>query len=122
MQHREEPLPAMRITTSKRVAPEDVDRAQEVIARVLAQAPEPVLSVHLTLGVLADPAARNPAMVSVRVDLNGRPVNAHAAGPGMPHAIALAGERLRVRLERMSRTRQARRGHHHSTALEEAGR
>ncbi|SEG90031.1 hypothetical protein SAMN04489712_12519 [Thermomonospora echinospora] len=122
MSHQQAPLPAIRVTVSKQVAPEDVDRAREVIIRVLAHAPDPVLSVHLTLGVLADPAVPNPAMVSVRVDLNGRPVNAHAAGPVMPHAVALTGERLRNRLEHMSRDRRARRGHHHATAFEEADR
>jgi hypothetical protein len=103
-------LPAIRFSTSKHIPQEDVDRAKEVFTRVLAYAPEPVLSVHVTLSVLADPAAQSPAMASIRVDLNGRPVNAHAAAPVMGHAVALAGDRLRIRLERMSRNWEARRG------------
>jgi hypothetical protein len=115
------PLPAIRFSTSKHIPQEDVDRANEVFTRVLAHAPEPVLSIQVTLSVLADPAAQNPAMASIRVDLNGRPVNAHAAAPVMGHAIALAGDRLRIRLERMSRTWEARRGRHHAGSVPSQG-
>jgi len=103
------PLPEIRFSTSKHVSRHDVERAREVFTRVLAHAPEPVLAVQVTLSVLTDPAAKNPSMASIRVDLNGRPVNAHAAAPAMGQAIAMTGDRLRIRLERMARHWEARR-------------
>jgi ribosome-associated translation inhibitor RaiA len=114
-------LPAIRFSTSKHIPQEDVDRANEVFTRVLVHAPEPVLSAHVTLSLLPDPAAQSPAMASIRVDLNGRPVNAHAAAPVMGHAIALAGDRLRIRLERMSRNWEARRGRQRTEAVPSQG-
>ncbi|MBA9004972.1 hypothetical protein [Thermomonospora cellulosilytica] len=102
--------PGMRFTTSKRVTPQDVDRAEEMVGRVLADLPERALSVHVTLNRLADPAAPSPALVWVQVELAGRCANAHAAAPAMERAIALAGERLRDRLEPVRRGRECR-GH-----------
>lgn len=102
----------IRFSTSGEVTDEHVARARQVLERTLAHVSEPVLFSRVTLATLSDPALPRPALASIRVDYNGRPVNAHAAAPTMPEAIALAADRLRVRLERASRDWQARRGHH----------
>ncbi|MFD0899199.1 hypothetical protein [Actinomadura sediminis] len=89
--------------TTNDVPQEDVERARDVVARVLARVPRPVLFAKVTLSVLSDPAVPRPCLVTVRVDLNGRPVNAYAAGLTMADAIGLAGSRLRARVEHMDR-------------------
>lgn len=104
----------IRFTTSGDVTQQHVHRAQEVIERVLSHASEPVLYSRVTLATLADPALPRPALASIRVDFNGRPINAHAAAPTVPEAVALAGDRLRIRLDRASRDWQARRGQVHA--------
>ncbi|WP_146877342.1 hypothetical protein [Actinomadura madurae] len=50
-----------------------------------------------------------PNLASVRVDLNGRPVNAHAAAASMPEAISLAGTRPRGELPQFHETRKVHR-------------
>jgi ribosome-associated translation inhibitor RaiA len=102
---------AIRVSASKDVAKEDIDHAGQAVRHGLAHAPEPVLCGTVRLSSLADPAVANPALVSIRVDLNGRPVHAHAAAADMPAAIALAADRLRSRLRRVARHWEARRGH-----------
>lgn len=104
----------IRFTTSGTVTQQHVQRARTVVERVLAHASEPVLHSRVTLATLADPALPRPALASIRVDLNGRPINAHAAAPTVPEAISLAGDRLRIRLDRASRDWEARRGSVHT--------
>lgn len=89
----------IQFTTAKDVSQEDVRRARESVARALAHAPRPVLYAKVTLSILHDPAVPRPNLVSFRADLNGLPVNAHAAAASMPEAISLAGTRLRTRVE-----------------------
>ncbi|REE97416.1 hypothetical protein [Thermomonospora umbrina] len=98
---------AIRIAATRLVAPEDVDRARQEVGRVLAHVPEPARSIQVTLGVLADPAVRNPALASARIDLDGGPVNARAAAPTMPQAVAVLGDRLRIRLDPKPLVRQS---------------
>lgn len=100
----------IRFTTSGDVTRQHVERARDVVERILAHVSEPVLYSRVTLATLADPALPRPALASIRVDFNGRPINAHAAAPTVPEAISLAGDRLRVRLDRASRDWEARRG------------
>jgi len=99
----------MRFTTSKRVTPQDVDRAEETVRRVLARVPDRVLSVHVTLDRRTDPVGPSPALVRMRVELAGRCADAQAAAPAMERAVALAGERLRRRLESTGRDRKGSR-------------
>jgi hypothetical protein len=86
-------------TKAKDVSEEDVRHAREVIAWALAHVARPVLYAKATLSVLNDPAVPRPNLVSLRVDLNGAPINAYAAAATMPEAITLAGRRLRARIE-----------------------
>ncbi|WP_021592365.1 hypothetical protein [Actinomadura welshii] len=99
----------IQVTTTKDVPQEDVRRARESVIRALAHAPRPVLYAKVTLSVLYDPAVPRPNLAFVRVDLNGRPVNAHAAAASMPEAISLAGTRLRARVENTTRYRKTHR-------------
>lgn len=97
----------VRVTGRKRVPREDVERARDVVARALAHASRTVPYADVTLTVLPDPAVPEPCRVSIRVDLDGHPVHAHAAGASMPEAVGLAGARLRSRLRHASRHRNA---------------
>ncbi|MFC4049314.1 hypothetical protein ACFOY4_06435 [Actinomadura syzygii] len=97
----------IQVTTTTDVAEDDVRRAHEIVTRVLAHAPRPVLHVSVTLSVHHDPAVPRPNLVSLRVDLNGLPVNAHAAAASMQEAIGLAGTRLRARVESSVQRRDA---------------
>ncbi|MEV0665823.1 hypothetical protein ACIBI3_29120 [Actinomadura luteofluorescens] len=102
----------IQFTTTKDVSREDVRRARESVARALAHAPRPVLFAKAALSVMHDPAVPRPCLVSFRVDLNGLPLNAHAAAASMQEAISLAGTRLRARVESTAQykdTRTARR-------------
>ncbi|RKS78804.1 hypothetical protein BZB76_0237 [Actinomadura pelletieri DSM 43383] len=106
----------IQVTAIKAVPREDVERARDVVARVLAHAPRPVLHARVTLNVLPDPAVPRPNLVSLRVDLNGTPINAYASAPTMAEAIGLAGARLRARVEHAARYREARRRARRDTA------
>ncbi|MFC5744354.1 hypothetical protein [Actinomadura rugatobispora] len=99
----------IQITTTAEVSQEDARFAREVVAWAMAHAQGPVLYSRVTLSVLKDPAVPRPALVSMRVDLNGRPVNANAAARTMPEAVNLAGRRLRTRVEHLAEYREARR-------------
>jgi hypothetical protein len=99
----------IQITTTTEVSQEDAQFALEVVAWALAHAQGSVLYSKVTLSTLKDPAVPRPALVSMRVDLNGQPVNASAAAPTMPEAVHLAGRRLRIRVEHLAEYREARR-------------
>lgn len=108
----------IQFTTVNDVPQGDVERAREVVARALAHAPRPILYAKVTLNVLRDPAVPRPNLVSVRVDLNGRPVNAYASGTTMPEAIGLAGARLRARVHHIAGHWEALRRSQRRTAKE----
>lgn len=91
----------VQFTTTNDVDGEDVHQARQAIAWALAHVARPVLYAKATLRVLNDPAVPRPNLVSLRVDLNGVPISAYAAGATMPEAISLAGRRLRARVEHM---------------------
>ncbi|MFE9104361.1 hypothetical protein [Actinomadura geliboluensis] len=91
------------ITTLRDVPQSDVQHIREVVARVLAHAPRPVLYAKATLNVLPDPAVPRPYLVSLRVDLNGLPVNAYASATSMSEAGSLAAARLRARMQHVTR-------------------
>ncbi|MEU8344837.1 hypothetical protein AB0C74_24315 [Spirillospora sp. NPDC048832] len=99
----------VKVTTIRDVPQADVQRAREVVTRVLAHAPRPVLYAKATLNVLPDPAVARPNLVSLRIDLNGLPVNVYASAASMPEAVALAAARLRARMEHMTRYWETRR-------------
>jgi hypothetical protein len=106
----------IQVTTTKDVPQEDVQRARESIARALAHAPSPALHAKAMLSVLHDPAVARPNLASFRIDLNGLPVNAHAAAASMPEAISLAGTRLRARVENTTQYHETHhKAHRHTT-------
>lgn len=98
--------PPIAFTFNGPIAPGQVDWAREAFTRVLAHAHEPVLYVHATLTQQPVPA------VSVRVDLNGRPVHAHARAASLHEAISMTADRVTSRLQRIARDWESRRGHH----------
>ncbi|RFU38378.1 hypothetical protein DZF91_28010 [Actinomadura logoneensis] len=98
--------PPLTFTFNGEVQPGQVDWAREAFTRVLAHAHEPVLYVHATLTQHPVPA------VSVRVDVNGRPVHAHARAASLHEAIGLTADRIAVRLQRIARDWESRRGRH----------
>jgi hypothetical protein len=106
----------IQFTTVNDVSPADIERAREAIGRALVHPPRPILYAKVTLNRLRDPAVPNPNLVSVRVDLNGRPVNAYAAGATMPEAIGLATARLRARVNHLAGYWEARRRRYRGTA------
>ncbi|TDB90366.1 hypothetical protein [Actinomadura sp. 7K534] len=106
----------IQFTTVNDVSPADVERAREAVGRALAHPPRPILYAKVTLNRLRDPAASRPDLVSIRVDLNGRPVNAYASGATMPEAIGLAAARLRARVHHLAGYWEARRRPHRGTA------
>jgi ribosome-associated translation inhibitor RaiA len=91
---------AIDVTVTGNVTDEQVDHARTVFARVLRRTHRPVLFVRATLSKVADPAPPRSALVSVRADLNGTVLNAHAAAGSIEEAVGLTADRLRVRLER----------------------
>ncbi|WP_026412924.1 HPF/RaiA family ribosome-associated protein [Actinomadura oligospora] len=98
--------PTIAFTFDGAVPPGQVDWAREAFTRVLDHAHEPVLYVHATL-------AQEPVpTVSVRVDLNGRPVHAHATAASLHEAISLTADRITSRLQRNARDWESRRGRH----------
>lgn len=111
--------------TTKDVNEEDVRRAREAITWALAHAARPVLYAKATLSIVHHPAVPRPNLVSLRVDFNGTPINAHAAADTMSEAINQAGRRLRLRVENMTRYQIAQRKRsrtldHRTTAKEDA--
>ncbi|MBT2212659.1 hypothetical protein [Actinomadura sp. NEAU-AAG7] len=101
------------LTTTRDVPQEDMRHAREVVVRALAYVPRPILFAKATLSVLPDPAVPRPHLVHFQADLNGMPVNAHAAAATMPEAIALAGVRLRTRAENITRRPEHHKAHRH---------
>lgn len=99
----------VRVTAIRDVPQTDVQRTREVVTRVLAHAPRPVLYAKATLNVLPDPAVARPNLVSLRIDLNGVPVSAHASAPSMSEAVTLAAARLRARIEHTTKYWENRR-------------
>ncbi|WP_067461248.1 hypothetical protein [Actinomadura macra] len=111
----------IRFTTTRDVRYEDVTLAREAVIKALAHAPRPVLYAKAALSVLPDPAVPRPHLVHFQVDLNGLPVNAHAAGATMPEAINLASSRLRTRVENIPQFRETHhKAHSHAPGPGEA--
>jgi ribosome-associated translation inhibitor RaiA len=77
--------------------------AAEKVAASLRHTTLPLLSARVTLEQAPDPAIQRPALASAHIDLNGRPVLAHAAGETMPEAIDKLANRLKARLVRARR-------------------
>ena len=107
---RETPTVQVRTETRGAVPEGTVDLVVQRVSSLLRAAPEPVLFAGVKLIMSADPAVQRPAIAQVKVDLNGRPVRAQAAGGTMRAAVEHACDRLRIRLERAARNWEAIRG------------
>jgi hypothetical protein len=102
----------MTFNLSGEVLPEEVERAREVFSRVLAHAHEPVLSVQATLAIVSSHTPPSRAEASLRVDVNGRLVHAHARAASLREAIAVTADRLAAQMMRASRDWESQRGGH----------
>ncbi|WP_243711282.1 hypothetical protein [Actinomadura sp. KC216] len=71
--------------------------AAERAVRHALESARGVLSVQVTLSVVADPSLPRPALAQAVVDLDGRRVRAQAAAPRIVEAIDLLRERLALR-------------------------
>ncbi|MCY9784368.1 sigma 54 modulation/S30EA ribosomal C-terminal domain-containing protein [Nocardiopsis sp. EMB25] len=92
------------------VSRDSADHARSTIAAVFGHAPEPVLFARVRLTMAAGPAMARPAVAQANLDVNGRLVRAQVAGATMREAIDLLHDRLLVRLDRVGRHWEARRG------------
>lgn len=99
--------------------PQEVkDRAREVVLRVAAVAPRPVLEARLALRLHGDPALERPAVAKASLDVSGRTVRAHVAARHMLEAIDLLDQRLRRNLENLD---ERTRAHRHETGTAPPG-
>jgi ribosome-associated translation inhibitor RaiA len=99
-------------TMTHGAVPEKVEElAVAKVRSVLGHVTRPVLSARVTLTMSADPAVARPAVAQATIDVNGRIVQAEAAGQTARDAIELMADRLRARLRRAVRPRFALRRH-----------
>ena len=106
----------------QQLAPEDVrvtlhgslpgidEYAQKQIAKVIHQAPEPVLDARVRLVRHEDPAVARPITAQANLDVNGHPVRAQVQAATGREAVDLLEGRLRRALDRFGRHWQAVRG------------
>lgn len=83
--------------------------AQTKIGRLAKFAPRPILSAHVELEQLANPAAERPSIAKGTLDVSGQVVRAHVAADTMEDAVDRLEARLARQLRRLSdkyRTRQ----------------
>jgi ribosome-associated translation inhibitor RaiA len=92
------------VTTAER------DYAHLRVNAALEHARDPVLHVRVRLTRAADPAVERRAEARVQVDLNGRPLHAHAARASMTEAIDEMHDRIRDQIQRAAHDWEAMRG------------
>lgn len=102
----------MTFNLSGEVLPDEVERAREVYSRVLAHAHEPVLSVQVMLTIASSHTPPSRAEASLRADINGRLIHAHARAASLREAIAMTADRLAAQVTRASRDWESQRGRH----------
>lgn len=76
-----------------------VPYAREQIRQLFQFAHQPVLSARVRISRHPDPAIAEPCVARACLDLNGRPVRAHAAAPTVKQAVDRVRDRLRHRLQ-----------------------
>lgn len=92
------------------VAEDLVDYARRKVAGALAHTGRPVLRSRVRVTRHGDPARERPVVAQVNVDLNGRLVRVQVEATTPREAVDLLVDRLAHRLERVSRSWEARRG------------
>jgi hypothetical protein len=100
----------VRVETQGRVPERMPELAAAKVESLLRLAPEPVLSVRVTLTMAADPAVELPAIARANLDLDGHLICAQAAGKTMRESVGRMTSWLRTRLERAARNWEDRRG------------
>lgn len=85
------------------------DYARRKVAAALRNTRRPVARVHVRVLRHGDPAREKPITAHVNVDLDGRPVQAHAASETARGVVDVLVLRLRHQLERFDRHRDHRR-------------
>ncbi|MFJ2837967.1 sigma 54 modulation/S30EA ribosomal C-terminal domain-containing protein [Nocardia sp. NPDC087230] len=110
LQSTESPEATVRISLGRHVSAAATEYAREKIGCALRSASEPVLSVRVRLVGHADPAVVEPIMAQANVNMAGVAVRAQVTAATTREAIDALADRLRVRLERLSRRWEAQRG------------
>ncbi|MET7768341.1 HPF/RaiA family ribosome-associated protein [Nocardia sp. NPDC005366] len=97
----------LRISIGHHVSAGASDYVREKIIPILDHGFEPVLSVGIRLTGHPDPAVARPIVAQANVDTQGRVVRVQVAAETTREAIDLLAARLKTRLERLSRHRDA---------------
>jgi ribosome-associated translation inhibitor RaiA len=92
------------------VAEDLADYARRKVAGALTHTGRPVLHSRVRVTRHGDPARERPVVAQVNVDLNGRPVRVQVEATTPREAVDLLIDRLTHRLERVTRSGEARRG------------
>ncbi|MET9492956.1 sigma 54 modulation/S30EA ribosomal C-terminal domain-containing protein [Nocardia sp. NPDC006630] len=100
----------LRVSAGRHVSAAGAEYAREKVGHALDYASEPVLSARVRLTGHRDPAAVNPFVAQVNVNMSGRAVRVQAAGVSTREAIDLVAARVKARLERLARHWEAVRG------------
>lgn len=82
---------------------------EDKVREVVAYAPSPVRYARLALAHEQNPALARPAVVRATLDVDGRPVRAHADAPTFTEAADLLKDRLRRGLDSLGERRRTRR-------------
>ena len=80
------------------VSQRSLEVAVEKVTHVAEHCREPVLHLEVRLIHEANPAHDHPSSAEATLDVQGRPVRAHATAPTIDEAIDLLADRLRRRL------------------------
>ncbi|GAB4585633.1 HPF/RaiA family ribosome-associated protein [Nocardia sp. IFM 10818] len=100
----------VQVSVGHHVSAGGADYAREKIGRILACAPEPVLSARVRLTGHRDPAAVNPVVAQANVNMNGRGIRVQVTAPTTREAVDRLAARLKQRFERLARHWEAIRG------------
>lgn len=121
----------VRLEAQGDVTAAEIEYARQKVEAALRDATRPVLYARVKLTRLADPARERPCVVTVSIDLDGKPVRAQASGPTMREAADEIRDRLRTRIHKQAAHWEAIRGNqpgsdptewrHGSTAREREG-
>ncbi|WP_169989166.1 MULTISPECIES: HPF/RaiA family ribosome-associated protein [unclassified Microbispora] len=97
---------AVVVATSGKVPAEAVTEARERVAALARFTDRPILAARVTLTYSPGPAPQDRCTARAVIDVNGRPLHAHADAATMDGAIAEVQDRLRTELARLrKRTR-----------------
>jgi hypothetical protein len=87
-----------------------VELARDRVAALLRLAKEPVMSARVKLTVRTEPGLPRLAVAQANLDVDGRPLRAQATAETMWRAVNELRDRMLIRLARVSRDWQLRRG------------